>query len=89
MAEIENNTEVSTEASVLKKKKRKVKKICRLCRWGCLHVDYKDVAFLERYLRNNRITTHKITGNCLKHQHQIAIAIKRARIVALLPFVGE
>ncbi|GCE63218.1 30S ribosomal protein S18 [Candidatus Mycoplasma haematohominis] len=73
-----------------KKRKKRTKKICWLCKWGCLHTDYKDVEFLKkRYLKNNKIVTHKITGNCLKHQHQVATAIKRARIVALLPFVED
>lgn len=72
----------------VKKKRRKIKKKCWLCKWGCLHIDYKDTQFLsERYLKNNKIVSHKITGTCLKHQHQITSAIKRARIVGLLPFV--
>lgn len=78
-----------SSSPIFKKKKRKVRKFCWLCRWGCLHVDYKDVNTLNKYLKNNKIITHKITGNCLKHQHQIATAIKRARIVALLPFVED
>lgn len=74
----------------LRKKRRTRKPVCQLCRWGCLYVDYKDHDMLrKRYLKNNKIVSHKVTGNCLKHQHQVATAIKRARIVALLPFVED
>lgn len=81
--------EKSSSDSSFSKRRKKKSKICWLCKWGCLHVDYKNVEFLKRYLKNNRIITHKITGNCLKHQHQISDAIKRARIVALLPFLED
>ncbi|AEW44883.1 30S ribosomal protein S18 [Mycoplasma haemocanis str. Illinois] len=83
------NTTVQETTTSVRKKRRKHKKVCWLCKWGCLHIDYKNVDFLKRYLKNNKIITHKITGNCLRHQHQIAFAIKRARVVALLPFVGD
>lgn len=71
-------------------KKKKQKPICLLCKRGCLQVNYKDVDLLKNYLKKyNKILTHKISGNCLKHQHQISNAIKRARFVALLPFVNN
>lgn len=55
-----------------------------------MYADYKDAEFLKkRYLKNNKIVSHKVSGNCMKHQHQIATAIKRARIVGLLPFVED
>ncbi|MDQ0514215.1 small subunit ribosomal protein S18 [Mycoplasmoides fastidiosum] len=73
-----------------KRKKFAAKRICLLCKKGQFYIDYKDVTLLKRYLKtNNKISSSKITGNCGSHQRQISNAIKRARIVALLPFVAE
>ncbi|CBZ40114.1 30S ribosomal protein S18 [Mycoplasma suis KI3806] len=72
------------------RKNKKFKKVCWLCRRGVLTIDYKDTEFLKNYLkRYNKVLIHKISGNCLKHQHQLSQAIKRARYIALLPFVPE
>lgn len=61
---------------------------CPLCQQGILHVDYKDVELLNHYVANNgRILPRRITGLCQKHQRMVTNAIKRARIVALMPFV--
>lgn len=66
------------------------KKVCNLCLQGVIHVDYKNVELLTRYIApNGKILPRRITGLCAKHQRMIANAIKRARIVALLPFVKE
>nr|QJR98419.1 30S ribosomal protein S18 [uncultured Mycoplasmataceae bacterium] len=66
------------------------KKPCVLCQQGVIFVDYKDTELLNRYLAyNGKILPRRITGCCAKHQKMIANAIKRARIVALLPFVKE
>lgn len=64
---------------------------CRLCQQGVLSVDYKDVELLKNYLisYNGKIKPRKVTGCCCKHQRFITNAIKRARIVALLPFVNK
>ena len=76
-------------------KGRKIRKVkhhraCPLCKQGILHVDYKDVELLNHYIANNgRILPRRITGLCAKHQKAVANAIKRARIVALMPFVKE
>ncbi len=71
-------------------KKRSKKKYCSLCSKGIAHVDYKDVELLKRYLNlSNKISPKRTTGCCTKHQRAVANAIKRARIVALLPFVTE
>ncbi|MCF0217733.1 MAG: 30S ribosomal protein S18 [Malacoplasma sp.] len=51
------------------------------------HVDYKDVDLLKKYLTYNyKIASRKVTSSCLKHQIRVSNAIKRARIVALIPF---
>ncbi|AFO51599.1 30S ribosomal protein S18 [Candidatus Mycoplasma haematolamae str. Purdue] len=73
-----------------RKKLHKHKKHCWLCKQGKLTIDYKDTEFLKSYLRRyNKILIHKVSGNCLKHQHQLSQAIKRARYISLLPFVAE
>lgn len=72
----------------LKRKRRLFKKVCLLCKKGHFFIDYKDLELLKKYLKNNnKIATRKATGNCQGHQRSLANAIKRARIVALLPFV--
>ena len=66
------------------------KKFCRLCKNKVEEVDYKDTEFLRKFIsEKGKILSTRITGNCAKHQRKIARAIKRARIMALLPFVGE
>ncbi|KUK14648.1 MAG: 30S ribosomal protein S18 [Synergistetes bacterium] len=66
------------------------KKICAFCVDGVREIDYKEVDKLRRYLSDRgKILPRRITGNCAKHQRQLTRAIKRARIMALLPFVVE
>ena len=66
------------------------KRPCIICQQGLLKIDYKDVELLSRFIASNgRILPRRITGLCAKHQKMVANAIKRARIVALLPFVKE
>lgn len=74
----------------VKRKKYNIRKVCLLCKKGHFYIDYKDVELLKKYLKNsNKISTRKITGNCQAHQRRLSNAIKRARILALLPFVVE
>ena len=64
------------------------KKVCRFCADKVDEVDYKDVKLLQRYLNSyGKIESRKRSGNCLKHQRRMAVALKRARHIALLPFV--
>ncbi|MCM8765541.1 MAG: 30S ribosomal protein S18 [Candidatus Omnitrophica bacterium] len=66
------------------------KKYCRLCRSKVKEIDYKEVEFLQKFIsERGKILSPRISGNCAKHQRKISRAIKRARIMALLPFVGE
>lgn len=63
------------------------KKDCGFCRHKAIDVDYKDPAFLGRYLSPwAKIKATKDTGLCAKHQRRLAEAIKRARFLALLPY---
>ncbi len=53
-------------------------------------IDYKDINTLERYITDRgKIVPRRITGNCAKHQRVITRAVKRARSIALLPYVTE
>lgn len=66
------------------------KKYCNLCTKGITHIDYKDVELLQKYLNlSNKISPKRTTGCCTKHQRAISLSIKRARVIALLPFVKE
>jgi small subunit ribosomal protein S18 len=68
----------------------KKKKICPIDEAGVKHIDYKDTAFLRKYLTKfNRIIPRYYSGVSLANQKKLAIAIKRARYMALLPYVLE
>ena len=70
--------------------KRKQSKYCRFKKMGIKYIDYKDPDFLMRFLNEQgKISPRRITGNSLKFQRRLAVAVKRARQLALLPFVGD
>ena len=70
--------------------KRKQNKYCRFNKMGIKYIDYKDPDFLMRFLNEQgKILPRRITGNSLKFQRRLAVAVKRARTIALLPFVGD
>ena len=66
------------------------RKPCQHCRDKIEQVDYKDVATLRKFIsEKGKIRSRRITGSCRRHQVQIARAVKRARELALLPYVNE
>ncbi len=66
------------------------RKSCSFCKDKVREVDYKNVNQLRRHIsEKGKIRPPRMTGACRKHQRQIAIAIKRAREMALLPYVAE
>ena len=66
------------------------RKSCGYCRDKVDQVDYKDVTTLRKYVSDRgKIRSRRITGACRRHQSQIARAVKRARELALLPYVAE
>ncbi|MCQ9210775.1 30S ribosomal protein S18 [Granulicatella seriolae] len=68
---------------------RKRKKVCFFCANHIDHVDYKDVELLKRYIsEKGKILPRRVTGTCAKHQRTLTVAIKRARIMGLLPFTA-
>ena len=70
--------------------KRKQSKYCRFKKMGIKYIDYKDPDFLMRFLNEQgKILPRRITGNSLKFQRRLAVAVKRARQLALLPCVGD
>ena len=69
---------------------RKRRKVCQFCVEKCETIDYKDAAKLKRYIsERSKILPRRTTGTCATHQRQLTTAIKRARQIALLPFVTE
>ena len=71
-------------------KNRKRKKVCQFCADKSEYIDYKDIAKLRRYLsERGKILPRRTTGTCAAHQRELTEAIKRARQVALLPYVMD
>jgi small subunit ribosomal protein S18 len=69
---------------------RQQNKYCRFKKMGIKYIDYKDTAFIMRFLNEQgKILPRRITGNSLKFQRRLAVAVKRARQIALLPYVGD
>ena len=67
----------------------KRKKFCRFTAEGVKSIDYKDTTLLRTYIsERGKIRARRVTGNCVQHQRDIAIAVKNAREVALLPFTS-
>lgn len=70
--------------------RRPKKKVCAFCAEKSEYIDYKDVAKLKKYIaERGKILPRRGTGVCAKHQRELAIAIKRARVMALLPYVAD
>lgn len=68
----------------------KEKKYCRFQRSGIKYIDYKDPDFLLAFLNEQgKILPRRLTGTSLKYQRKVAVAVKRARHLALLPFVTD
>lgn len=70
--------------------KFKKKRLCRFCENKDYFVDFRDEKKLVRFLtEQGKIIPRRTSGNCKKHQKQLTIAIKRARHLAILPFVSD
>jgi small subunit ribosomal protein S18 len=69
---------------------RKIKKkVCTFCKEEVTTVDYKDTATLRKYISDRgKIRARRVSGNCTQHQRDIAMAVKNAREVALLPYTS-
>ena len=77
------------DAPVRKRAPRRRRKVCVFCGKDNT-IDYKDVNKLTRYVsERGKILPRRITGNCAKHQRALTVAIKRARHLALMPYVAD
>ena len=69
---------------------RRRKKVCMFCADKIDYIDYKDIVRLKKSVSERaKIQPRRISGTCAKHQRQLTVAIKRARHVALMPYIGE
>ena len=87
MAETTNTAAVAERPSFKNKKK---KKVCAFCADKNLVIDYKNAAKLRRFTSERaKILPRRVTGTCAFHQRELTVAIKRARQIALLPYVAD
>ena len=67
--------------------KKQKRKICIFCKERRDYVDFKDVGLLKKFVsERGKIRSRRVSGNCVQHQRDVAIAVKNAREVALLPY---
>jgi small subunit ribosomal protein S18 len=65
------------------------KKFCRFCTDSNIKIDYKNPSILNNFVtERGKIMPRRITGNCSNHQRELTVAIKRARTIAIMPFVA-
>ncbi|ANI88235.1 30S ribosomal protein S18 [Arachidicoccus ginsenosidimutans] len=66
------------------------KKFCRFKKYGIRYIDYKDTEFLKKFINEQgKLLPRRITGNSLKYQRKVSDAVKKARQMALLPYVAD
>lgn len=88
--EQQRKTTRTTPRYVPRRRMMPSRRVCAFCADGIKVIDYKDVELLRRFLTDwGKIKPRRKTGTCAKHQRQLAVAIKRARHLALLPFTAE
>jgi len=92
MAKVSAKAKAKVRAKRSKKRKKKKslrQKVCRLTVDRVVYIDYKDVGLLKHYItERGKIIPRRITGATARHQRMLTRAIKRARQIALLPFVA-
>ncbi len=83
----------SRSAGAHPRRRKKVfhrRKVCRFCADSSIVIDYKEPKTLRHFVtERGKIIPRRISGTCAKHQRVLTVAIKRARTIALLPFVGS
>jgi len=83
-------TEAAPQQRMQRPNRQRRKKVCTFCADKIDHIDYKDVARLRKCTSERaKILPRRISGTCAKHQRQLTVAIKRARHVALLPYISD
>lgn len=82
--------EFEVEGTLNRKRRKRRPKVCHFCVDKVTNVDYKEVEKLKKYITDRgKIVPRRVTGTCAKHQRQLTRAIKRARIIAFLPFTSD
>lgn len=77
------------EAREAKRRPVARRRTCRLCADRSLRIDYKDARFLQQFIsERGRIVPRRVSGNCAPHQRDVTLAIKRSRVLALLPYTA-
>lgn len=85
-----NKTADREGSSMKRRPMRRRKKVCVYCVDKNAVIDYKDTNKLKRYIsERGKILPRRITGNCAKHQRKLTTAIKRARHIALMPYITD
>ena len=78
------------DAPLKRRNIRRRKKVCVFCADKSAAIDYKDANKLKRYIsERGKILPRRITGTCAKHQRALTVAVKRARQIAVLPYVVD
>ncbi|MFQ5900048.1 MAG: 30S ribosomal protein S18 [Thermodesulfobacteriota bacterium] len=81
------NRRQDKERKPFKRRTYQRQRFCRFCADSSIKIDYKDPKILRSFItERGKIIPRRISGNCAKHQRELAFAIKRARILAILPF---
>ena len=83
-----NNRGERPDSPMKRRGGRRRKKVCVFCGKENNEIDYKDVAKLRKYVsERGKILPRRITGNCAKHQRALTVAVKRARHLAMMPYI--
>lgn len=78
------------DAPLKRRNIRRRKKVCVFCADKSATIDYKDANKLKRYIsERGKILPRRITGNCAKHQRALTVAVKRARHLAMMPYIQD
>lgn len=86
------NSNNQSEDKAIRRPMRRIprRKVCSFCAEKIENIDYKDLPRLKKFItEKGKILPRRMSGVCAKHQRDLAQEIKRARIMALLPFVGD
>ena len=93
---MDNEKEVQKEAQQSRPQRqgmnrgKRGRKVCVFCESKIEHIDYKDIDRLKKCVsERSKILPRRISGTCAAHQRQVTVAIKRARHVALLPYISD
>jgi small subunit ribosomal protein S18 len=87
---VSNQTPFSNDAQVGGKRFYSHPRVCQFCTDKSVLIDYKQGEMLRRFVsEDGKIRPRRQTGTCARHQRELAVAIKRARHLALLPFTSE